>query len=371
MAILEEQNDKKHLFREVDLLQLLVKVLSRWKFIVRFTLCFMLFGVIMAFSMIKSYTAEVVVAPESSSSSAVGGGLSSLASLAGINMGSMGGDDAIYPLLYPDLVYSLPFLSSLFDVHVVSLDGEIDTTYYYYKDKLQKKSWTGYIKKIPKDVLRWTFSLFSPKKEMVGDPSVFNPYNLSEKQLRMIDNLSGSISMFVDKKTNVITLSYTDQDPLIAATMVDTIMCRLQERITAYRTQKAIADCAYIEKLYNESKVEYEKAQERYADYVDRNLNVTQKRHLVEVERLEADKDLKNALYTQWAQQLQLAKAKVQEYTPAFTTLKPAAVPALPSSTRKLMVILFYTFIGGALAVAYVLLKDGIVDIFHKLFRGE
>lgn len=367
---MDELNAKKPLLKEADLLQLVGKVLSKWKFILKVTVCFMIFGVVMAFSMIKKYTAEIVVAPESSSSSLMTSGLGSLASMVGFDMGSMGGDDAIYPLLYPDIVQSLPFLSSLFDVNVESLDGTIDTTYFYYIDKLQKKNWVGFVKTAPKKAIKGLMSLFTPKKQM-GDPAVFDPYNLSEKQMQMIEKLNGSISIFVDKKTNVITLSYTDQDPLIAATMVDTIMCRLQERITDYRTRKAMADCAYIEKLYLESKREYEKAQELYATYVDRNRNVTQERFLVEKERLEADKDLKNTLYTQWAQQLQLAKAKVQEYTPAFTTLKPAAVPALPSTMRKLMVLIIYTFVGGIVAVAFVLLKEPVVSIFNKLFKSK
>lgn len=367
---MEEMQSKKQLLKEADLVQLVAKLLSKWKFIFKVTVCFMILGVVMAFSMIKKYTAEIVVAPESSSSSLMSSGLGSLASMVGFDMGSMGGDDAIYPLLYPDIVQSLPFLSSLFDVNVKSFDGEVDTTYYYYMSKMQKKSWVGYIKAAPKKMMTWAKNLIDPTVQ-TGDPSLFDPYNLSEKQMNMIDKLNGSINIFVDKKTNVITVSYTDQDPLIAATMVDTIMCRLQERITDYRTKKAMADCAYIEKLYMESKIEYEKAQEEYATYVDRNRNVTQERFLVEKERLESDKDLKNTLYTQWAQQLQLAKAKVQEYTPAFTTLKPAAVPALPSTMRKLMVLIIYTFIGGVTAVAYVLLKEPMLNICRNLFKSK
>lgn len=367
---MEEQNVKKPLLKEADLLQLVSKVLSKWKLILKVTICFMAFGLIMALSMIKEYTAQIVVAPESSSSSMMSGGLGSLASIVGFDLGSMGGDDAIYPLLYPDIVQSLPFMSSLFDVNVKSLDGTIDTTYFHYKDKLQKKNWVGYVKTAPKKAIKGVLKLFSSKKQ-TGDPAVFNPYNLSEKQMQMIDNLNGSISIFVDKKTNVITLSYTDQDPLIAATMVDTIMTRLQNQITAYRTKKVVDDCIYIEKLYLKSKDEYEKAQEAYATYVDRNRNVMQERFLIEKERLEADKDLKNTLYTQWAQQLMLAQAKVQEYTPVFVTLKPAAVPALPSTMRKLMVLVLYTFVGVALAIAYVLLKEPIVETYHKIFKSK
>lgn len=367
---MEELDAKKPLLKEADLLQLVGKVLSKWKFIMKFTICFMVFGLIMAVTMIKKYTAQVVVAPESSSSSMMSGGLGSLASMVGFDLGSIGGDDAIYPLLYPDIVQSLPFLSSLFDVNVKSLDGTVDTTYFYYKDKLQKKNWVSYVKTAPKKAIKGVMKLFSPKKPG-GNPAIFDPYNLSEKQMLMIENLNASISIFVDKKTNVVTLSYTDQDPLIAATMVDTIMCRLQNTITSYRTKKVVDDCAYIEKLYLKSKEEYEKAQEAYATYVDRNRNVMQERFLIEKERLEADKDLKNTLYTQWAQQLMLAQAKVQEYTPVFVTLKPAAIPALPSTMRKLMVLIAFTFAGAVLAIAYILLKDPITDTFHKLFKSK
>lgn len=367
---MEEQNVKKPLLKEADLLQMVGKVLAKWKFILKVTICFMLLGLVMALTMIKEYTAQVVVAPESSNSSMMGGGLGSLASMVGLDLGSVGGDDAIYPLLYPDIVQSLPFMSSLFDVNVKSQDGTVDTTYFYYVDKLQKKNWVGMVKSAPKKAIKGVMKLFSAKKQ-TGDPAVFDPYNLSEKQMQMIENLSGVVSIFVDKKTNVITLSFTDQDPLIAATMVDTVMYRLQNQITAYRTKKVVDDCAYIEKLYQKSKADYEKAQETYASYVDRNRNVTQERFLVEKERLEADKDLKNTLYTQWAQQLMLAQAKVQEYTPVFVTLKPAAVPALPSSMRRSMVLILYTFLGGVLAVAYVLLKEPFVNVYRKLFKSK
>jgi uncharacterized protein involved in exopolysaccharide biosynthesis len=366
---MNEFNTKKPLLKEADLLLLVSKVLTKWKFILKVTVCFMVFGLLMAITMIKKYTAQIVVAPESSSSSMVSGGLGSLASMVGFDLGGMGGDDAIYPLLYPDIVQSLPFLSSLFEVNVKSLDGEIDTTYFYYVEKLQKKNWVGYIKTAPKKVIKGIKQLFSSEKNE-GNPAVFDPYNLSKKQMVMIDDLNSAISIFVDKKTNVITLSFIDQDPLIAATMVDTIMCRLQNQITAYRTKKVVDDCAYIEKLYLKSKAEYEKAQEAYASYVDRNRNVTQERFLIEKERLEADKDLKNTLYTQWAQQLMLAQAKVQEYTPVFVTLKPAAVPALSSSMSRSMVLILCTFLGGVLAVAWVLLKEPAMNIYKKLFKS-
>ena len=361
---MEGQRVKKISEEEIDLLELVTKVLLNWKFVLKVSVCFMVLGLVVAFSSIKKYTAQVVISPESSAYG-MDGGMASLASLAGFNLEPEG--NAIYPLLYPDIIQSLPFLCSLLDVHVQSIDGRVDTTYVHYMKAMRKKSWISKVKNYPRKIAKKVSSLFE-KEEPAGNPNVFDPYRLSKKQVMIIENLKSAIDVAVDKKTEVITLSFTDQDPLIAAMMVDTIKVRLQDRITEYQTKKAIIDCDYIEKLYIESKTEYEKSQETYAMYVDRNRNVTQERFLVEKERLVADRDLKNSLYMQWAQQLQLAKAKVQEYTPAFTTLKPASVPALPSSMSRLKQLILYTFLGGALAVGYVLVKDFVVDIFREVF---
>lgn len=362
---MEERNTKNPSLEELDLLELIGKVLSKWKFILIVTFCFMVLGVVIALSSVKSYTAQVVIAPEVSTSG-MSGGLASLASLAGVDM--EGGADAIYPLLYPDIIQATPFLCSLLDVNVQTVDGSADTTYVYYRRALRKKTWLDKVKGFPGKMKAKVTDLFKEKEIVAGNPSVFDPYRLSEKQMMLVEALNGSIGVMVDKKTEVITLSFTDRDPLVAAMMVDTIKARLQERITEYRTKKAILDCEYMERLYLDSKAEYEKAQELYAEYVDRNRNVTQERFLVEKERLAADRDFKNSLYMQWAQQLQLAKAKVQEQTPAFTTLKPAAVPALPSSMSRFMMLAVFMFFGCALAVAYVLLKDYAIDVWHKLF---
>lgn len=369
MSSQEEQDVKQLLQDEMDFVELMGKVLSKWKFVLKVTICFMLFGLIMALTAIKEYTAQIMVVPETTKSSKIGG-LGSLASMAGFDMSALGGDEAIYPLLYPEIVQSLPFLSSLFDVNVKSQDGAIDTTYFFYVSELREKNWVEHVKNVPSKVLRGVKSLFSSENQSEASDE-FNPYHLTMGQMVMIQQLNKKISIQIDKKTDVITVAFTEQDPLIAATMVDTIMCRLKNQITAYRTKKVIDDCTYIEKLYLQSKAEYEKAQEAYASYVDRNRNVTQERFLVEKERLSADKDLKNTLYTQWAQQLLLSQAKVQEYTPVFVTLKPVAIPALASSMSRSMILIVYTFLGGVLAVVYVLFKDFVVEIFKRLFRKE
>jgi hypothetical protein len=49
--------------------------------------------------------------------------------------------------------------------------------------------------------------------------------------------------------------------------------------------------------------------------------------------------------YSQVAAQLQLAEAKVQEDTPAFTTLQPATVPIKKVGPKRTFIVLIFLFL--------------------------
>ena len=365
---MEETNYKrKPLVSEEEITRLIEKLAINWKIIIRWSIIFLLIGILIAFTGKKRYTSSVSMAPESGDASSMGS-IGSLAAMAGINLnGLSGGTDAIYPLLYPDIIESLPFITSLFDVRVQTIDGCIDTTYLYYRKNIHKEFWLGKVLGFPKKQLKKIIKKISGGDQWNGDASLFDPYYLSESQLLFIESVQEDFSVSIDKKTNVIYLSFTEQDPKVAAIMVDEVRKKLQQAITEYRTQKVLLDFNYTESLYNEYKESYMKAQMDYAEYCDRNRNITQEKALVEKSRLEADMELKNTLYSQWAQQLELSRAKVQQYTPAFTILTPAAIPARPSSPRKLKVLFLFFMLGTIAGCSYVLLKDNVIEKTKKL----
>lgn len=111
------------------------------------------------------------------------------------------------------------------------------------------------------------------------------------------------------------------QDPLISASLTDTVMHCLQNYITDYRTNKARHDLAFTEKLYGEAKASYESAQKKYANFVDANQNIILLSYRAEQERLQNEMNLAYQVYTQVSQQLQMARAKVQEITPVYTVV--------------------------------------------------
>ncbi|MBR4966809.1 MAG: chain-length determining protein [Bacteroidaceae bacterium] len=361
---------KSILIKEADLLKMVSRVVEKWKFVLVVMLCFAIFGMVIALGTAKNYTAEIVVAPEASGSSFADSGFGSLASMMGVDFGANAGGDAIYPILYPDIIKSTPFLTSLFDVRVQNLEGTVDTTYYAYLRHYREKTWLDYVKAMPSKAVNWVVGLFTSSPSDVAT-SDFNPYMLSRSQMSMVESLNSKIGIFVDKKTYVVTLSFTDREPRVVAAMADTIMNRLQQEVTLYRTKKALNDCKYVEKMYLDAKDSLELSQERYADFVSHNKNVINEFVIIEKERLGADKDLKTTLYTQWAQQLMLAKAKVQENTPVFVTLKPATIPVKASSMGRMARTMLFAFVGAVFAAMYILLKEPLKKICKRLFGAN
>jgi uncharacterized protein involved in exopolysaccharide biosynthesis len=60
---------------------------------------------------------------------------------------------------------------------------------------------------------------------------------------------------------------------------------------------------------------------------------------------------LKYNIYQQVVEQLQLAKAKVQERTPAFTIVQGATVPIKHSSRPKVVTLIIWMLLGFLLRV--------------------
>lgn len=317
-------------------------------------------GVIIAMSIPKQYTVSVTLSPEMGSGKS-GGGLSGLA--ASFLGGSVGSDspDALNASLSPDIVASTPFLLELFDARVRTADGKVDTTLVAYLDE-QSAPWWSYILRAPGMAVGGIKALFSPVKEApLADTESPDggSIELSGEEAGKIGALRQAIQTEVDIKTSITTLTVTLQDPKVTATVADSVVSKLQQYITAYRTRKAKEDCRYLEQLYRERQAEYYEAQQRYAKYVDANSNVVFQSTLAERERLQNDMSLAYQVYSQVAQQLQVARAKVQEEKPVFAVVEPAVVPRSSSGTSGKTIVLGWIFLAVAGVAAWELLgKD-------------
>ena len=311
-------------------------------------------GIVVAFSIPKTYKSTVVLAPEESGTGFMGS-ISSLASLVGMDMKLGKTGDAIYPEIYPDVMGSTDFLVGLFSVPVTTKDKSYSADYATYLEKKTKSPWWDY----PKTLL---FQAIKKIKGGGGAPYTpgkkIDPFQLSKDQYDLMLGISGNISCSVDKKTNVITITVTDQDPYIAACMADTVTSRLQRLITDYRTKKSREDVEYLKGIQAESLVKYKKAQGNYSAYVESHRNSSLESINQMQKKLMSDMDMAQNIYTTVSEQLELAKAKVQEKTPAFTTIQSASVPVKHSNTPKIVILALFVFLAIAIRGAVLIYKN-------------
>lgn len=354
-------------YDEIDIMELVRKLLKEWKLILKYCSIAAVLGLIIGFSIPKEYTVTSKLAPEVASKSG-GGSLSSLASLAGINLGAMSTSDAMSPELYPEIVSSKPFIIELFSMPVQVKDGKdvVETDLYDYMKDYTRAPWWGVVISAPFKALGWFMGLFRDKPGVVEGYTDIDPYSLTLEQAKILKAINESISVMVDKKNYIISLTVTSQNPKVAADLSEAIIENLRSYITNYRTEKSRHDLAYYEQLYSEAKDAYYKAQQKYAKYVDANQGVVRQSVLIEQQRLQNESNLAYELYNQTAQQVQLAKAKVQQETPVCTVIQPPAIPLQRSKPSKLTILVGFIFLGGCAAAAWILWGRGFMADLKK-----
>ena len=352
----------------IDFRKLFKDILKhKWLYVIVMVLTFVV-AAFLSLSIPNYYKCTVMLSPEMTSSNSSTSGLAAMASSFGIKLPTSGGvgTEALFPSLYPELINSIDFKISLFPVPVTMEgkekgDPSRTMSYYDYLKDEQKDPWWGKVLAAPSKLLQ---KIRSKGEESEGCDTL-NPFRLTKEQAEIVKTIDEKVTCDVDNKTMVITINVTDQDPVICATMADSVKCRLQEFITDYRTTKARIDLEYNRKICAEAKERYDKARNAYAGYADANQNVILQSVRQKQVALENDMQIQYNAYMQAAAQLLAAEAKVQEETPAFTTLQSATVPVKKAGPSRSKICLAFTFLAFLAVTAWVFYKE---DDYKMLF---
>ena len=342
----------------IDFAAIFRKLLRGWKQILIITVIFSVLGVAYAMKMKRTYTVSMILAPELQNRSS--SGLSQLASMLGGGISMSSSPDALNITMFPEISSSTPFLCSLLDVPVtpfvpkkLELEGvKPDTT-------------TVFLHMIKRDIPvsgRKAKKREEADAKYLYDDSVINPDYLTPRQFVAVKALRRAIDTNVDNKTGVTTINVVLDDPMIVKQLADTVCQRLQDFVTDYRTKKATADYQYYVELADDARRKLVRAQAAYSARVDYDRSVILQSVNSERQRLESEVNLANQIYSQMAQQRELAKAKIQEVKPVYAVMQPATVPLRPSNSRSRVCIAFF-FVGFLLSVVWVAFFK---DLFKK-----
>jgi len=361
----ENINNQPHIDdgQEIDIMELISKLWKKRVMIIKWCIAGAVIGLVVGFSIPKTYKAGVTFAPETQQK--VASGVSSIASMMGVNLNNS--VDAISVEMFPDVVHSTPFIFELFELPVTfeRKDSVMTVPLVEYIKDYQKSPWWNSILKAPFKLLGWAINLVRPQGEDVENTTL-DPYNLPKREREVVKFFADNIHVFIDKKTNKTSISLELQDPLVVAAVMDAVTENLKAYISDYRTSKARQDIANLEVICNQRKADYYKAQQAYAEYADANKNVIRQSAQAERERLQQEMNLAYQVYSQVANQLEGSRIQAEQAKPVFAIISPVAVPLKKSAPSKAKLLIIYTFLAGVCATSWVLFGE---DYWKKL-RG-
>lgn len=364
------KNQNEDVESGIDLIEIFKNLWNGRRLLLKGCIFGAIIGVIIGVSTPKQYRTTIKLSPELSDMKNRGAGnFNALASMAGINLQQGATADAVYPDLYPEVVKSIPFVIRLVDIDVTTTDGDTMKFSEYIENETKHPWWSG-ITSLPGKAIGGIISLIKGNPDQEEEDGEFNPSHLTKKEWAMVNAVKSCLSVTVDNKTSVISISTTTQDPMVSAALADTVAENLKKFIADYRTSKAVQDELYAQKLNDEAREEYYAAQQRYADYVDKNHNVTLNSRKTEEERLRNEVSLAFNLYNSTSTLLQQSRAKVQQDTPVYAVIQPATVPLEPTSST-LMKLIIFAFLGVFMTGIWVVFGRSVKDAFAKIKGRE
>ena len=343
--------------QEIDIMEMISKLWKKRSMIIKWCVVGAVIGLVVGFSIPKTYTAGVTLAPELQQRTSTG--VSSIASMMGVNLNNS--VDAISVEMFPDVVHSTPFIVELFDLPVTfeRKDSVITTTLVEYMKEYQKSPWWSAVMAFPFKVLGWCIDLVTPDKdEEESRDFVLDPTNLPKKERGVVKFFANNIMINVDKKTNKTSMSLQMQDPLVVATVMDAVTENLKAYMSRYRTSKARQDVENLTVICEQRKADYYKAQQNYAKYIDANKNVILQSANAERERLQQEMNLAYQVYSQVATQLEGARIQAEQAKPVFVIIENVKVPIRKTAPSKAKLLIIFTFLTGCISAAWVLFGD-------------
>ena len=112
---------------------------------------------------------------------------------------------------------------------------------------------------------------------------------------------------------------------------------------------------------------EFFSIQDQLAGYMDRNQNVLSATYLTRLERLQAEFNLVNTVYSELAKQKEQAAIQLSKDTPTFSVLDPVKVPKEKTGPKKSVYVLGTFFIGLIFSSGWFLAKKPLQEFINGM----
>ena len=350
---------------DIDLIDLFRSLWSRKTLIIRVTLLFSVIGITIGYISPNVFTASSTFIPQVVEKS-TSGSLSSLASLAGVNINTSGSESGIPATLYPKISNSVPFL-----MEVLESEVNVGEEPFLYKEYLAgKRDVWGVIKKYTIDLPKTIFSN-SDEDDKAQTQMVYDELlSISDEDFKVMKTLSRSLSIETNEKEGYVTISVRDESPSVAAQITLQAQKILQSHVISYKIEKAKILLAFTEEQWQEKQTEFYDIQDKLSEFNETNQSISSAYLENERLRLEARYDVANAIYTELTKQKEEAALKVEKDTPIFSIIDPVVVPKERTSPKRKLLLMIFGILGLLVSSVYVLSKERFVA-FKKDLMGK
>ncbi len=359
---LDNRNFNNSEEQEIDLIALVKRLWSKKMFIIYVTVAFMVVGLLVALFSPKQYTAGCLFVPQVSQKGP-SGTMSQLASLAGINLNSMSGAEALSPMIYPQILNNIDFKKELMysKFKFEEFEEPITLLDYYTNEEYNKPTFFGVIKKYTIGLPGVIINAIRGEQEdlgAAGSGMKLNTYTEDEYICAKI--LSEILSINVNDKEGYLELSVNMPEAVVAAEVAERAFELLGKYITEFKIKKVKQTLQYVNERIEETQAEFEEKQLAYAKFQDANRVISSATARIESDRIKREYDLVNTIYTELTRQKVQVELQVKEDTPVLAVVKPVVVPVEKSKPKRAMILVAFTFLGGCAGCGGVLGLDFI-----------
>ena len=153
--------------------------------------------------------------------------------------------------------------------------------------------------------------------------------------------------------------------------VIDPYQELLQQYIIEFKIKKTKANLDFIQQRFDEKEKKFQAAQERLAQFRDRNKNVSLAIANTEQERLSSQFSMVSGVYNELAKQLEQARIQVKQDTPVFTIIEPVSVPTERSKPNRPMILFIWIFFGGVVWTGIIFGREYFQTIKERWRESE
>ncbi len=353
---------------EIDIMTIVVRLWNKRKFIFKVISIFAVLGLFVALFSPKEYTSSCVFIPQSAKKTS--SSISSLAALAGINIGNMSTEETLSPIVYPKILDNIDFKKELMysKIKFAGYEQPIALIDYYTNPDYAKfnlfKAVKKYTIELPGLIIGKIIGAFSTEEEKPKNSDSFDNVlkRYSKEEYQCAKVLGSRVLMTLDEKKGFITLVATMNEPLAAAQLCQTTFDLLQKYVTEFKQSKANDQRNFIKGRYDETKAKYEETQRALAQFIDANKVISTAQARTEQDRLTSEYNMANAIYSEMTKQLLQADIQVKEDTPILTAVQPVSVPYKKSKPQRAKILFVWCLLGGILGCGLIMGGDWLKE---------